>query len=195
MKKLANLMPGIILTIIGLLILLVPTKVVMIVTAVVAIYLLVLGLRNLYLVIKVFSAVPGALRVGSIVKNVVNIIFGAVVLYFAISRPEIILSVLVYIIALDLLVSALIDALDIAAIRRMGGDGIGFFDVVLHVIFAVLMFFFPKLIASTVLTIIGVIALVIGVLMAVGSIYSMNPGSHKGTKDDPIDVEWEEKKQ
>ena len=213
MKKASMLVPGIILTIAGLLVLLVPGKVITIVTAAIAAFILVQGIRNLYITVNLFGDIRGALRTSAIVKNTVNIIFSAVVIVMAFMKPHLIMSVLVYVIAADLLVSAGIDAIEVISLHRMGSDSVSWFDVLWHLVLAVLLFLFPRVFASAALTVVAVVMLVMGIVLIAASAFTwyhtrklerilmgdVEPGceprgkSHqKGTLDDPIDVEWTE---
>ena len=213
MKRASMLVPGIILSLSGLLVLLAPGKVVTIVTAAIAAFILIQGIRNLYITVNFFGDIRGALRTSAIIKNTVNIIFSAVVLFLAFSKPELIVSVLVYVIAADLLISAAIDAMEVISIRRLGADGVSWFDVFWHMILAVTMFLFPRFFASAALTVVAVIMLAIGIVLLAATIFtwfqerrmeniirdSVDPeprksrrSRQKGTLDDPIDVEWTE---
>ena len=213
MKKASMLVPGIILTIAGLLVLLVPGKVITIVTAAIAAFILVQGIRNLYITVNLFGDIRGALRTSAIVKNTVNIIFSAVVIVMAFMKPHLIMSVLVYVIAADLLVSAGIDAIEVISLHRMGSDSVSWFDVIWHLVLAVLLFLFPRVFASAALTVVAVVMLVMGIVLIAASAFTWyhtrklerilmgdvepecepHRKSHqKGTLDDPIDVEWTE---
>ena len=213
MKKASLLVPGIILALAGVLVLLVPGKVVTIVTAAIAAFILVQGIRNLYITVNLFGDIRGALRTSAIVKNTVNIIFSAVVVVMAFMKPSLILSVLVYVIAADLLISAGIDAIEVISLHRLGSDSVSWFDVVWHLVLAVLMFLFPRVFASAALTVVAVVMLVVGIVLIAASIFTWyrsrkleqilmdavdpEPETHrrsrqKGTLDDPIDVEWTE---
>lgn len=216
MKKATMLVPGIILSLAGLLVLLVPGKVITIVTAAIAAFILIQGVRNLYITVNLFGDIRGALRTSALVKNTVNIIFSAVILFMAFAKPHLIMSVLVYVIAADLLLSAGIDAFEVVSLHRLGSDGVSWFDVLWHVLLAILMFLFPRVFASAALTVVAVVMLVVGVVLIVASIFTwfhtrklermfidaVDPQpeperksrkSHqKGTLDDPIDVEWTE---
>ena len=213
MKKASMLVPGIILTIAGLLVLLVPGKVITIVTAAIAAFILVQGIRNLYITVNLFGDIRGALRTSAIVKNTVNIIFSAVVIVMAFMKPHLIMSVLVYVIAADLLVSAGIDAIEVISLHRMGSDSVSWFDVIWHLVLAVLLFLFPRVFASAALTVVAVVMLVMGIVLIAASAFTWyhtrklerilmgdvepeceprGKSHQKGTLDDPIDVEWTE---
>ena len=213
MKKASMLVPGIILTIAGLLVLLVPGKVITIVTAAIAAFILVQGIRNLYITVNLFGDIRGALRTSAIVKNTVNIIFSAVVIVMAFMKPHLIMSVLVYVIAADLLVSAGIDAIEVISLHRMGSDSVSWFDVLWHLVLAVLLFLFPRVFASAALTVVAVVMLVMGIVLIAASAFTWyhtrklerilmgdvepeceprRKSHQKGTLDDPIDVEWTE---
>lgn len=193
MKRLMDFLPGASLLLVGVLLLVIPQNILVgIITSIVAVYLLILALRNLYYVVKVYSEIPSILKMSSLLKNAINIILPVIVIYLSFTNPRIITSVIVYIIAFDLIVSALIDALDIRAFRKMGYMGMNYMDVILHLMFALFMIFFPNILVSTVKTIVAVILIILGVLFLSSGFYTFRYRGSRGMDEEVIDVKWEE---
>lgn len=164
-----------------------PARVTTILFFMIALYILYGALRELYVILKV-DVIPNRLQTFSVVKNAVNIILSVILIFLSFSRPDIIMKVVVYIVAVDLLLTALSDTVDYIVLRRLGFTDILALDVVLRYVFSIIMFFFPSFISSTFIKIAAIIILIFSVLFMVFSVLSYRSGK------DEIIAEYEEEK-
>ena len=187
MKKLIfSIITALIPFVLAVLMLAFPSRTVSIVFFMLALYILYGALRDLYVVLKV-DALPSRVRNVSVVKNALNIILSVIVIFLSFSNPQALLDIVVYIIALDLLLTAIADSLDYVLLRRMGIRDIIAMDVILRYVFALVMFFFPSFISSTFIKIVAIIILVLSSLYIAFCVFAYR------NKKDEIIVEYEEK--
>ena len=163
-----------------------PSRTVSIVFFMLSVYILYGALRDLYIVLKI-DELSSRIRSVSVVKDGINIILSVVVIFLSFKNPQVLLDIVVYIIALDLLLTAISDSIDYMILRRMGFRDILALDVVLRYIFAFLMFFFPSFISGTFIKIVAIIILVLSVVYMALIIFSYR------NKKEEIVVEYEEK--
>ncbi len=193
MKRLiSNLMLSLLVLLLGSLMIIRPDRVMTVVFAILGIFMLASGLKNLYLSIAYASAISRRLGIAAIVKNAFNTIFSVLIVYFAFSNPAALMSIAVYLIAIDLLLTALLDLLDHMILRRQGYVTVGIMEIVVRIAFSIFMFFFPQLIGSTVFRIVAIVLVIYGVFSAVVSVLGFFARKKHSAKEE-IEVEWEEK--
>lgn len=193
MKRLiSNLMLSLLVLLLGSLMIIRPDKVMTVVFAILGIFMLASGLKNLYLSIVYSSAISRGMGIAAVAKNAFNIIFSALIVYFAFSDPAALMSIAVYLIAIDLLLTALLDLLDHMILRRQGYVAVGMMEIVVRIAFSIFMFFFPHLIGSAVFRIVAVVLVIYGVFSAIMSVLSFFARKKHPAKEE-IEVEWEEK--
>ena len=177
----------------GVLLIAFPAKAVMLAFLILSVFMIISGVKNLYYSVAM-TDLPGGLRTVGIVKNTVSIVLGALIIWRSVTKPESLMSFVVYIIASYLLFTAVVDALDTRYMRKLGlSNGIGA-DVLVNIVFSLIMFLFPKLIGSTFLTIVGIMLLLLGALLLAGALASRKASrARPQSKSEPIDVDWEEK--
>ncbi len=193
MKRLiSNLMLSLLVLLLGSLMIIRPDRVMTVVFAILGIFMLASGLKNLYLSIVYASAISRRLGIAAVIKNAFNTIFSVLIVYFAFSNPEALMSITVYLIAIDLLVTALLDLLDHMILRRQGYVTVGIMEIVVRIAFSIFMFFFPYLIGSTVFRIVAIILVIYGVFSLIMSVLGFFAGKKHSAKEE-IEVEWEVK--
>lgn len=187
MKKLiSSIALALIPLVLSILMLAFPSRIVTVVFFMLSLYILLGSLRELYVVLKV-DELPAGIRNVSVIKNAINIILSVIVIFMAFSNPGILMDIVVYIVAVDLLLTAISDTIDSIILRRMGFRDILALDVILRYVFSAIMFFFPSFISSTFINIVAIIILILSVLYIVLSIVSYR------RRKDEIFVEYEER--
>lgn len=187
MKKLIlNIIYALIPLTFAVLLLAFPSRTASILFIMLSVFILYGSLKELYFILKV-DMLSDRLRLISVIKNAINIILSVVVLFLSFSKPDVLMDVVVYIIAIDLLLTAISDSVDYIVLRRLGFYDIVALDVILRYVFAILMFMFPSFISSTFIKIVAIIILILSVLFIAISIFSWKK------KKDEIVVEYEEK--
>ncbi len=170
----------------GVFILVFPERTITIVFFMIAVFILLSSLKELYIVLS-FDELSQRIRNVGIAKNAINLIFSIVLIFLSFSNPTALIDIVVYLVAIDLLLTAVSDSLDYFYLRRLGFGDVPFLDVGLRIALSVIMFFFPSFISSTFIKIVAVVLIVISILYLVISILKYKK------KGDEIYVEYEEK--
>ena len=186
-KLLSSIILALVPMALGILILLFPSRTITIVMFMIALFMLIAALKELYTLLS-FDALSPRIRNVGIAKNSINIILAVLVMFFAFSNPESLMNIIVYLIAIDLLLTALSDILDYVMLHRLGFNDIPFIDTVLKIALSILMFFFPSFISSTFIKIVAIILIVLSVAYLLISIFI-----YRNQKEEEIVVEYEEK--
>ncbi len=133
----------------------------------------------------------------NMVKALINLFIGILVVYFAATAPgTTVADWVVYIIAIDLLLSALTEFFELHLIKKAGLPFYGLpSGAGLSIVFAVIMFIFPSIVYSIVPAIVGSCLIVAGgfsILWAV-RMYLFAKKFGKATDDNAVEAEWSEK--
>lgn len=134
----------------------------------------------------------------NMVKALINLFIGILVVYFAATAPgSTVADWVVYIIAIDLLLSALTELFELHLIRKAGLPFYGLpSGAGLSVVFAVVMFIFPSLVSSVVPAIIGSCLIVAGVFSILWSVRMYLFARDLGkavNEENTVEAEWTEK--
>lgn len=193
MKRfISNLMLSLLVLALGGLMIIRPDRVMTVAFAVLGVFMLVSGLKNLYLSIVYAPAISRRLGLVAVVKNAFNTLVAVLVVYFAFANPAALMSLAVYLIAFDLLLTALLDLLDSMMLRKQGYAAVGMLEIAMRIALSVFMFFFPVMIGSTVFRIVAVLLVVCGVVLSALSVIGFISRRNNPVKEE-IEVEWEEK--
>ena len=132
-----------------------------------ALYMLFDGFKALISFLKIRKVGNKALRVSMLVKALINIAVALITVIVSMNNKEAILNIVVYLIAANFLLSALVDIADYFMIKRAKLD-YGYsslsMDAVLGFIFGILLIVFPQFIGKAGLVIISVIVIGIGII-------------------------------
>lgn len=157
MKKYVSwIISGVLLIAAGIFMLVKPESVVKILVIAFGIYTVLEGLTAL-LSSSRLKEVRGIFR-ANLIKALINLFIGILVVYFAaVSTGAQVASWVVYLIAINLLLSSLTELLELVYIKKSGFETYGLSTgAMLSIIFAVIMFLFPTFINNTFFTIVAV---------------------------------------
>ena len=145
-----------------------------VVMALLGIYIVFDGVRSLVSLMRYRSVFSPAVRMIDGIKTVVNIILGLVVMLIAFMRPSLLLTVVIYIIASDFLLTGVFNFINCMALSRMGMmfGSLGL-EAVLSFLFAIILFMFPGFVGSVVMTLFAAILLASGAVMVFAAISSL----------------------
>lgn len=190
MKKLAlQIITALFPLLLGFLILLFPSRVIAIVFLILAFFLLFSSARELYVVTRYFLRSSRRLFITGALKNGINIILSLIIIYLSLAKPHVLGNIIIYLFALDLLLSGAVGILDSVKLKKLGIPSTLITSAVSSVIFAVFLFLFPSFIQSVVMTVIAIILIVVGTAMVVSAVAKWNSDRKNGN----IDVTYEEK--
>lgn len=173
MKKLiGSLISAILVVALGVFVLLRPLMFMKIVVVLFGSYTAIEGLGSFFSILrrKLFD---GYFMVTAI-KALINLAIGAVVVYFAITVPGFkVVSWVVYLIAIDLVFSAIVNIVDMVMLRKIGlGYSLIGSGVLFSLLFALLLFIFPAIIGTTAMTVIGIVLILFGCMMGFTSLWT-----------------------
>lgn len=157
MKKYVSwIISGVLLIAAGIFMLVKPESVVKIAVIAFGVYTVLEGLSAL-LVSSRIKEVRGIFR-ANLIKALINLFVGILVVYFAaVSTGAQVASWVVYLIAINLLLSSLTEFLELAYVRKNGFETYGLSTgALLSIIFAIIMFLFPTFINNTFFMIVAI---------------------------------------
>lgn len=127
------------------------------------------------------------------IKMFINLFIGLAVLILAArSEGASIANWIVYLIAFDLLLSAIVEIVELAVIRSKGVKGIGLpLPTFVSIVISVLMFLFPSIINKTIFILVAVIFLAIGAFALLAGVLAFK--GRKNASETVIEAEWSEK--
>lgn len=139
-----------------------------------------------------FSSAIRGVAATVIIKALINLIFGLLAISIAIARKDMLLSWVVYIVAISFLFTG---AIDLFEYIKLSGSDIGFgllgLDTVVSFILGLILFLFPRFIGSVVITLIAAFFIAVGAVAVYGGI-NMMLVQKKLSKYRPIDAEFTE---
>jgi len=197
-KLLTNCIMGLLIAVLGVFILIKPNAFLKTLVLIFGIYVLLEGLSSIIYSFKLKS-LKAVFRI-SLVKALLNLFIGILVCYFSItSTSAAVTDWVVYLIAIELLVSGILTFIDTIYLKKLEVTGLAYFmgsDVVVSIFFAILLFLFPHFIGTVAITIFGVIILLAGVTMMFFGIlvYSKVKKVKKAVEEADKTVEGEFKK-
>ena len=159
-----------------------------VVMAILGIYIVFDGVRSLVSLMRYRSIFSPAVRTIDGIKTVVNIILGPVVILIAFMRPTLLLTVVIYIIASDFLLTGIFNFINCMALSRLGMmfGSLGL-EAVLSFLFAIILFMFPGFVGSVVMTLFAAILLASGAVMIFAAVSSLI-FQHRLSKMDKGDI-------
>ena len=99
----------------------------------------------------------------TVVKGVLGIIVGVLAVIMPIATGEAVWTVIIYILAAQMLIAAIVMLMDSFAVRSAGFPAAPLVvEGIVSLIFAIILFLFPRDIANLLVTILGVIVIVVG---------------------------------
>lgn len=168
------LISGALMVFIGLYMILRPSGFLTVVISAFGVYEVIDGVKTLIAVYKLREAFGSFVRSISFGKSLVSMIAGLAVIIIAIIAPNLIPTVIVYIIASAFLFSGLVSIVDLLALSKndipTGTLGL---EAVLSFVFALILFLFPNFLTGIVMTVFAAILFASGIVMIYGSIVAM----------------------
>ena len=165
---------GILMLFVGIYMIVRPDDFQAVVMAILGIYIVFDGVRSLVSLMRYRSIFSPAVRTIDGIKTVVNIILGLVVILIAFMRPTLLLTVVIYIIASDFLLTGIFNFINCMALSRLGMmfGSLGL-EAVLSFLFAIILFMFPGFVGSVVMTLFAAILLASGAVMVFAAVSSL----------------------
>ncbi|MFA5571046.1 MAG: DUF308 domain-containing protein [Sphaerochaetaceae bacterium] len=103
----------------------------------------------------------------TLMKGVLGLIVGVLAIVMPLSTAETIWTIILYILAAQLVLGALISFVDVIALRKLGyKSSYHIWEGVISLVIAVVLFIFPQELATMLVTIVGLIIIVIGLTLA-----------------------------
>ena len=168
------LISGALMVFIGLYMILRPSGFLTVVISAFGVYEVIDGVKTFIAVYKLREAFGSFVRSISFGKSLVSMIAGLAVIIIAIIAPNLIPTVIVYIIAAAFLFSGLVSIVDLLALSKndipTGTLGL---EAVLSFVFALILFLFPNFLTGIVMTVFAAILFASGIVMIYGSIVAM----------------------
>lgn len=168
------LISGALMVFIGLYMILRPSGFLTVVISAFGVYEVIDGVKTLIAVYKLREAFGSFVRSISFGKSLVSMIAGLAVIIIAIIAPNLIPTVIVYIIVAAFLFSGLVSIVDLLALSKndipTGTLGL---EAVLSFVFALILFLFPNFLTGIVMTVFAAILFASGIVMIYGSIVAM----------------------
>lgn len=138
-----------------------------------SIFLILNSLRSIYSIFA-FKLASLRLKWSLGVKAFINAVIGIIAIVIAMKNLSMISHLLVYLIAIDFFISAIVDGVDYILLKRAsfptGTLGI---EILLAILFGLLFFIFPSFISHTAVTILAVVIICIGVMVGITGAYSL----------------------
>lgn len=164
---------GLLLIAIGVFMIVSPDSFLTIGTAMFAVYMIFDGCRSLYAFFK-YRSIPRGVRSAVLSKGIINIVLGIIVIALTVINPEIVMTVLVYVVAAAFLLAGLINLADFIFLRRAGiRMGLLGMESFLEIAIAALMFFFPMMIGSFAFYLAAAAIIAFGAVAAVSCFWSI----------------------
>ena len=157
----------------GIYIIISPSDFLAVVVSIFALYIIFDGIRGIVSSIR-FRALPGNIRIPVLSKGIINTLLGAVLVFLAVSRSDSLPSFFIYIVAVDFLLTGIVNLFDYVMLSRQGiRIGTLGIETVLAFVLALLLFIFPSITATVVFSISGAVIFSAGVVMAYAVISGM----------------------
>lgn len=162
-KYLGWICSGIILIVLGIIMLMRPASVLRVIVIMIGIYAIFEGVFSF---ISSFSVrTVGPVFKVSLIKALVNLFIGILVIYFAASASaQTVADWVVYLIAIDLLLNAIAEGIEIYILSRAGFSMYGLTSgAVLSLVLSLIMFLFPQAVNATIFTFLAILVILAGV--------------------------------
>ena len=168
---------GLLLIFIGAFMIISPSRFLAIGTAMFAVYMIFDGGRSLYAFFRYREIVRGV-RAAMLSKGIINLILGILIIVMTIINPDIVMTVLVYIVAAAFLYTGLINLADYIVMRRSAlRVGLLGMESALEIAIAALMFFFPMMLGSFAFSLAGAAFIAFGTVFIVSAFWSLKVAS------------------
>ena len=176
-RAIGYLIAGLLLIFIGAFMIVSPGKFLAIGTAMFAVYMIFDGGRSLYAFFR-YTGISRGVRSAVVSKGIVNLLLGIAVIILTIASPDIVMTVLVYIVAADFLLTGLINLADFLVMRKAGLRlGLLGMESGLEIAIAALMFFFPMMMGSCAVSLAGAAIIAFGAIAVVSCFWSLRVAS------------------
>ena len=142
-----------------------------VVMAILGLYVVFDGVRSVISAVRYRTVFPSAIRTAALIKAVINVLLGLVVILIAFIKPTLLLTVVIYIVAADFLLTAVINFANSIALSRLGiGFGSLGLEAVLSFLFSLILFMFPGFIGSVVMTVFAALLFAAGAVMVFAAV-------------------------
>ena len=176
-RAIGYLIAGLLLIFIGAFMIVSPGKFLAIGTAMFAVYMIFDGGRSLYAFFR-YTGISRGVRSAVVSKGIVNLLLGIAVIILTIASPDIVMTVLVYIVAADFLLTGLINLADFLVMRKAGLRlGLLGMESGLEIAIAARMFFFPMMMGSFAFSLAGAAIIAFGAIAVVSCFWSLRVAS------------------
>lgn len=170
-KALPLAISGLLMIIVGAYMILRPDDFMSVVISLLGLYIVFDGIRSIISLVRYRTFFSSVVRSMAIIKGSLNTLLGAVIIVLAITNPMILLDIVIYIVAVDFLVTAVINFTDCMVLSRLDiGFGSLGLESVISFIFAIILFLFPGFIGSVIMTLLAAIILASGAVMLYAAI-------------------------
>ena len=196
-KYLSWMVCGLLLIVCGVFMLIKPESVAKIAVIAFGIYTILEGIFSLSVSFRLKQV--GGIFKANLIKALINLFIGILVVYFAaVSTGAEVASWVVYLIALNLLLSAITEFVELMYIKRSGFETYGISTgALLSIIFAFIMFLFPTFINNTFFLIVAICLIFAGFTSLLWGyrLIKIVKGYEKMEKQNKVaEAEWTEKK-
>lgn len=161
---------GVLLLVTGIFVLVNPTTVMKIAVIIFGLYLMIESIFALALTWKIRKL--GSYFTINSVRTLASLAIGILVLYFALTSPgAAVASWMVYLVAAWLLVSSLLELLEIWMLKRSGYESFGVTtSALVSLVISLIMFLFPVMINNAVFMAVGIVMIVIAVFLIIWAV-------------------------
>ena len=127
----------------------------------------------------------------TLVKGVLGIVVGMLAVIMPLATGETAWTFIIYVLAAELVISSLVLFIDAVAVKSAGFPAAPLVtEGIVSLIFAVILFLFPRDVANLLVTILGITVLIVGVTLALLAIAFRNRGGNATIE--AVDVEVDE---
>ncbi len=161
---------GVLLLVTGIFVLANPTTVMKIAVIIFGLYLMIESIFALALTWKIRKL--GSYFTVNSVRTLASLAIGILVLYFALTSPgAAVASWMVYLVAAWLLVSSLLELLEIWMLKRSGYESFGVTtSALVSLVISLIMFLFPVMINNAIFMAVGIVMIVIAVFLIIWAV-------------------------
>ena len=165
-KSIPLAVSGLLMAFVGCYMILRPDDFLSVVIGILGFYIVADGVRSAVSLIRFRSLFSGAVRTMAAVKAAVNAVLGLIVIALAISKPSLLLTIVIYLVAADFLFTAVMNFIDSMVLARSGMMyGTLGMEAVVSFIISIILFLFPGFIGSVVMTLLAALLLAAGAVM------------------------------
>lgn len=137
-----------------------------------SIFLIIGAIKSIVMLFKL-KLLNTKLKLTITFKALLNIVIGVIAIVLAAKNPAAISTILVYLIAIDFFANSIVDMFDYAMLRNLAiPSGTLGFEIFTSLLFGILFLIFPQIISDIAVTILAVVVICVGVMVALFGIYS-----------------------